>query len=151
MAVVSVASAAIGTYTQMETAKVQTKLAQQQSDAQQEELQSAADQQAGERVKQSRIERARMLVAAGESGLQGQSFEVSLMDNAARLNEDMANIAKQTGFSSRAIDANTQSTLAGISRPNALTAGLQMAQAGASGWETGAKIKTAYNELKIKG
>jgi hypothetical protein len=151
MAGLAVASTAMGVLGQNAAADAQLSGLETQRRNQAEELQTQADQNAGERVKQARRERARMRVAAGEAGAGGQSFEASLANSFGQQNHDLAAIARQSHFNDRASQASYASNVAGVNKPNALTAGLQIAGAGYGGYSQGLQMEANLSRLQIPG
>jgi len=137
MTALAIAGAGASTYSQIQAANTQAAALNAQRKAQAEELHAREQQQMGERVKQARKERARMLVAAGEAGVRGPSFEAQLMNSFSQQNQDLATIRKQGFFNNRASEASIGSAFASIRKPNVLSAGLQIADAG----------YTAYNNF----
>jgi len=133
MAVASTVAGAVGARKQ---AKGQMASSATQRKAQGEEISGKAGRSMGERVKQGRAERSRLRVAAGESGVAGQSFEAQMMDSAFQEDEDLAMIGKNAGYEQRGSEARFQSSLAQVNNPSALETGLQIAGAGASAWNT---------------
>lgn len=118
-----------------------------QREAQNEEIAGKAGREIGERVKQGRAERARMLVAAGEAGVGGQSFAASMMDIAFQQDQDVAARGKDADYQQRASEAQYQSNLASIRNPGFLENTLQIAKAGAGGYVTGLQIKKARGKV----
>ena len=118
--------------------------------AQAQEISAQAEGQLGERVKQARRERARLRVAAGEAGVGGGSVSAQLRDSFAQQNQDAATIARNARFADRASEARTESAFAQIDRPNLLTAGLQIATAGYSGYSQGLQLEN-LKRLSIEG
>lgn len=134
----TVASSAADLYAQDKAADKQTSALAEQRAAQREELRAKATTEAGERVKQARAERSRLRVAAGEAGITGQSFEAQLFDSYLQEDLDIGLLAKDSEFADRASHARYRSGLAGVSRPDYLAAGLQIATS-AHGLKTGKK------------
>ena len=141
MAVTSVASAGVGIYAQNEQAKAQTDLINQQADREREEVGEAAEEEIGQRIRESRERRARSRVAAGESGALGASFAASINQSLADSNMDAALISKKAAFSTRGIDDRANTALSQVRSVSGLEAGLQLAGAGVSGYQTGLGIQ----------
>ncbi len=100
---------------------------------QQRQNNAAAAQQMSERAREAQIERARLRVLAGESGLSGVSTD--RIENASRFNEgyDIAtieanrlNASKQITNEAKGIRAQSQSKLNTIDRPSLIGTGLQI-------------------------
>lgn len=100
---------------------------------QQRQNNAAAAQQMSERAREAMIERARLRVIAGESGLAGISTD--RIENQSRFNEgyDIASIeanrsnsAAQLYNEARGLRAQSQSRLNSINRPSLLGSGLQI-------------------------
>ena len=128
---------------------VQNQTADRQSRALENSSQAAADQDSasktisiGERIKQGRIERARIAVAAGESGAQGASFEATLADSLFQQEEDVSLLKKQAEFDGAAIKANAASKAAQINRPTFLGSAAKLTASGVAGYNTGLQIKS---------
>lgn len=127
------ASAAIGAFGAHKNAKAQsTNMAKQQS-VQADQQHAAASAKAGERAKQSRAERARLRVAAGESGVTGQSFEAQLMDSVFQEGQDQAMIERNLDNAIEAGNAQTATAFSNVNNPSLLESGLQIASATAQG------------------
>lgn len=137
VAVAGSAASAVGQYQQASaTNKAAGKAAQIQAD----EFASSRDETINERVRNARMERARLRVAGGESGVAGNSFDMALQDSFGRENQDIAVIRKQGGFTERALNAELTSVGA-RNKFSPVAAGLQIAGAGASAYtEAGGKF-----------
>lgn len=131
----------IGDIGKRKTADAQMAGYDTQRRAQAEELGASRDQKMGDRIKQSRKERSRLLVAAGESGVSGQSFEATLMNNIGQANQDNAVINKQAGFEDRASAARHKSAYATVDRPSGLQMAFNAANAGAQGYTQGKQLE----------
>lgn len=145
MAGVSVAASGVGIYAQGQAAQAQSDQIQSQADNEREEIGEAAEEELGQRIRASRERRARSRVAAGESGALGASFAASINQSLSDSNMDAALINKQVGFAKRGVTDRANSALSQIRSPSALEAGLQIAGAGLSGYQTGLGLE----ELKI--
>lgn len=108
MTAVAVASLIIGTYAAHENAEAQSDMLQMQADQQQKEIDSAATEESGRRTLDGARERARIRVAAGESGLTGQSFELNLLDSLFQQQRDNGNTEwnRKNGISASSIRAS---------------------------------------------
>jgi len=145
----SVASAGAGIYAQNQAGKAQADALQTQAQAQADEQTAVAELEMGTRVKQARAERARMRVAAGESGISGASFEAQLSNSMFQQNQDNAITALDTRFANRANEARLGSGLAQIQLPTIASAGLQLAGAGFSGYTRGVSVNNTLKDLKV--
>lgn len=103
---------------------------------------SAQDEQAA-RHTEYLIDAARIKTIQGESGLAGATFDRQQQENQDKSEADMATIEKNRQWS--AVNANSQSQargtqasiqLSGIRKPSALGAGLQIAGAGVSSYDS---------------
>ena len=121
----AVAASAVSAYGDYQSGKAQNSALEDQAQTQADEAASARDQEIGERVKQSRRERARIRVSAGESGISGQSFEAQLKNSLGAENQDIAVAQKQGGFTERAIKNDLK---VNRSRFSGVNAGLQIAE-----------------------
>jgi hypothetical protein len=137
----SVASAGVGLYAQNQTAKAQASAIATQQEHEREETTAAAEEELGQRIRANREQRARARVAAGESGVGGQSFAASINQSLQDQDETVALAAKNVAFAQRGIDDRANTALAGIRSPSALEAGLSIASAGVQGYSTGLSLK----------
>ena len=138
---ISIASSAVGIYAQTQTAKAQAEQIGVQQEHEREEVAEAAEEELGQRIRASRERRARARVAAGESGALGASFAASINQSLTDENMDAALISKKAAFTQRGIDDRANTALSQIRSPSALEAGLQIATAGISGYQTGLGIE----------
>ena len=141
MVAISIASAGVGLYAQRETAKAQREQITSQAARESEEAVEGAEEELGQRIQASRERRARARVAAGESGALGASFAASINQSLSAENMDAALISKKAAFAQRGIEDRANTALSQIRSPSALEAGLQIASAGISGYQTGLGIK----------
>lgn len=141
MTVLFIATTGVSLYSQQQTAKAQTEAIEAQSANERTEAGEAAEEELGSRIKESREKRARARVSAGESGALGASFAAQMNQSLQDESMTAALIQKQVAFSQRAISDRTSTALAGIRSPSALEAGLQIASAGASGYNAGLSIQ----------
>ena len=114
-----------------------------QREAQNEEIAGKAGRSMGERVKQSRAERSRMKVAAGEAGVAGNSYSAAMMDVAFQSADDISAIGVDARHAQRASEARYQSGLASINNPGFFENALQIATSAVGGYATGLQIKEA--------
>ena len=137
----TIASSAVGIYATNEAAKGQAAAIEQQAENEREEIGAAAEEDLGQRIRASREKRARARVSAGESGALGASFAASINQSLADQNLDAALIAKQSAFAQRGVSDRADTALSQIRTTSALEAGLQLAGAGISGYQTGLGIE----------
>jgi hypothetical protein len=141
LAYMSVASAAVGVYAQHQSAKAQRDAINAQQENEREEVHAQAEEELGQRIRTARERRARARVAAGESGALGASFAASINQSLADTDYDAAIVAKNSAFAQRGIEDRANVALSQIRDPSALEAGLQIATAGISGYQTGLGIE----------
>lgn len=143
MLAITAASAVMGYVQQSQMASAQTSAinasVQAQNDAtarQYQQTQEQAAQDVSERAKEAMVERARLRVFAGESGLSGAS--VDRLGNISRMNEgtdlttiesNRKNTLEQLHLEARGASAKAQSSLNSITQPNLIGSGLQIAGA----------------------
>lgn len=127
------------------------KLADNQEAAIREQLESLEDEsrktesaETNDRLRAMRKEQARTKVAAGEAGLQlGGSIEALLKDSLMQTSLAGERIGLNNERDRRAGRAEANSMLSNIQKDTALGAGLKLASAGSSAWNTGQSIKIA--------
>lgn len=143
MTYISLASAAVSTYAQMETSKAQAEQIGVQQENERREAKAVAEEELGVRVKEAREKRSRARVAAGESGALGASFAAQI--NQSLMEQDImaAKIAKGTAFAQRGIDDRAATALANARGPSSLEAGLTIAGAGAKAFSAGIEARRA--------
>lgn len=142
----SVAMAGVSTYAQHQTAKAQADAIGVQQENERREVGEAAEEKIGQMVRSNREKRARARVAAGESGVGGQSFAASINQSLQDQDMEVALASKNVAFAQRGIDDRANTSLSGIRSPSALEAGLNIATAGMQGYNTGLAIK---NRTKV--
>lgn len=130
---IAAAGAAAGAVAAASQAQAQADALGEQREAQAKQIGDAAGLTLGERAKQARAERARLRVAAGESGVSGQSFEAQLLQSSFDQSEDSATIQADTRNRQTASQARTNAELTKTQQPGAIATGLQIVGAGASG------------------
>lgn len=141
MAALSIASTAAQTIGQRSAAKAQFGANAAQRQAQNEEIAAKAGQKAGERVKQSYAEQSRLLVAAGEAGVAGNSVSAVIGDAGAQADFDIADIGKNAEFEDRASQARFLSANASVQNPTFLSTALNLASSGVSGYAMGKSLE----------
>lgn len=139
----TVASAAASTYAQQQSADAQAKAASQQAQNKAEESAAAAAEKLGARVREGRRARGRAIVAAGEANVGGNSFSAVLQNSLMQQDMDAALIQQNAAFQGRAIQGELKSAIASTNAPTALSAGLNIAGAGVSGYASGLQIENA--------
>jgi hypothetical protein len=151
MVALSVVTAGVGIKTQYDQAKAQQGALDAQAQHQAEELAAQRDDEIGARMRAARQAAARRLVAAGEAGVAGQSTGIAILNDFGQANQDAAKVAKQAAFADRANQDQYRAALSNISKPNGFSAGLQIANAGLSGYVAGTALKgsMAGKGLKI--
>jgi len=147
----TVATSAVGLYAQSETAKAQRTQIQTQAESERTEAQEAAEEEIGQRIRASRERRARARVSAGESGALGASFAASINQSLADESMEAALVSKQSAFTQRGIEDRAATALSQIRSPSALEAGLQLAGAGVSGYQTGLGINRLRSAVPSRG
>lgn len=135
-----VAGSVLGFVNQMQQAQAQTdaieanyKQQMETAAEQQRQNNAAAAQEMSERAREAQIERARLRVISGESGLSGISTD--RIENASRFSEgyDIAtieanrkNASTQLYNEAKSLRAQSQSRLNSINRPSIIGSGLQI-------------------------
>lgn len=137
---------AMSTYGEFQQAGSQMSALHGSAQAQANEHKARLEQEAGERSRQARRERARMIVAAGESGVQlsSNSFESQLSNNFTREGRDLAIIKKNALASSNSINSQVASQAANIKSPLQIVSG-----AAASGLQIAGSRPSAPGSLQI--
>lgn len=141
MATLAVTSAAIGEIGKRQAAEAQFGANAAQRSAQNEEIAASSSAKAGERVKQARAEQSRLLVAAGEAGVAGNSVSAVIGDAGAQADFDVATIGKNAEFQDRASEARFLSANASVDNPTFLSSALNIATAGVGGYATGKSLE----------
>lgn len=141
MTTLAVASTGISLYAQHESAEAQADAIEAQEANEREEARERAEEEIGQRVRQAREARARALVAAGESGAMGQSFAVAMNQALQDQDMDTALVSKNLAHQQRAISDKANTARSQIRDPSAIEAGLQLATAGVSGYNTGLSLE----------
>jgi len=134
---VSMATTAVSTYAQMETAKSTAESIEVQEENERNEAKDIAEEELGVRVREAREKRGRARVAAGESGALGNSFTAAINQSIQDQDEMAAKISKNLAFAQTGISDRANTALAGIQSPSALEAGLSIGSAGAQGFDAG--------------
>ena len=132
--VLAAAAAAASVVSQIQSAKAQTKAINAQNDARQKEIDQAATGEINDRLREARREQGRIMVAAGEAGLNLSSGSVEnlLMDSA--MQAELSNDRSLANRESRKKAAAAEAQALIPSRPTALGAGLQISLAAAKAY-----------------
>ena len=147
VAATTVAATGAGIAAQAKAAKTQTKAIRHQQEVVAEENRLAASGELFDQMRAARREQGKIRAAAGEAGLSTTSgnIESLLMDSA--MQQELAHDRTIANMESRhaANTAEAASMLSKIQKPTALGAGIQLANAAASGWVgiSNAKVATA--------
>lgn len=138
---VAAGTAAVGVIEQNQAAKATNKALNAQNTERKHEIDQAATSEINDRLREMRREQARILVAAGESGLSlgSGSVEALLLDS-----QQQAELANDTSLANResrklASDTETQSKLQ--AKTTLLGAGLKIGLAGAGAYMGASKSK----------
>jgi hypothetical protein len=142
MAYLAIASAAVSAYATTQSAKAQREQIEVQAENERNEEAESAEEELGQRIRASRERRARARVAAGESGALGASFAASINQSLVDENMDAALVSKASAFAQRGVEDRANTALSQIRSPSALEAGLQIASAGVTGYNTGLGIES---------
>lgn len=127
-------TAAVSTIAQIQSAKATNKAIRAQHDARQEEIDDAAAAQINERLRQARREQGRIMVAAGESGINTSSPVIDALMLDAQQQAGLANQNTMANRESRKKATTAEANAAMVSKPTLLGAGLQIGLAGANAY-----------------
>jgi hypothetical protein len=137
----AVATTAVGVVGQIQSANATNASIRAQAVVKNKEIDQAATQEISDRLRQARREQGRIMVAAGESGLNTSSPVVEgLLQDAqmqAALADQTSNANRESRKRATVAEANTDM----VSKPTALGAGLQIAIAGAAAAQKGGAFK----------
>lgn len=125
-----------------QNAKTQGKNMSEAQRVKNKQITDANSAKAGERTKQAWAEKARLRVAAGESGVTGQSFEAQLADVNFQLGQDIAMIEHNTATAGEASNVQTATAFSNVKNPSLLESGLQIAGAAKFGASVTEKATT---------
>lgn len=147
-AALAVASAAAGSVAQIKSANAQTKAINEQQKVVREENRQVASAELFDEMRATRREQAKIRTTAGEAGLSlsSGSIEGLLMDSAMQGEMSRDRVLANLESRNTAANAETSSALSRIQKPTALGAGLNIANAAASGW---ANIDSANIQKKL--
>lgn len=130
----AVAGTAVQVVGQVQSANAQAKALTQSLQVKSKEIDQSATAEINDRLREARREQGRILVAAGESGLNLNSGAVEnlLYDSAAQATQ--ANERTLANRESRRDAADAEAQAAAPSKPTVLGAGLQIGLSGASAY-----------------
>lgn len=144
LSLLAMATTAASIATQAVSARNQEKAIEAQTEAAEKETRGAATAELNERQRAARREQSRIKVAAGQAGLNlGGSVDTLLQDS--MMQAGLAGEATRDNMHNRVASQQAEASAAysRIDKPNVLTAGLQMANAGMSGYSQGLQIQKA--------
>jgi len=142
MTIVAVATSAAGIVGQVQSAKRQQAAIDAQYAQAQKEFAAKASAETNDRLREARREQSRIRVAAGEAGLQlGGSIDLLLKDSMLQSSLAAGRIQDNQGREIDNARAEADSMSSRIDKPTVLSAGLQIANAGLSGYQRGQSIK----------
>lgn len=140
----AVASAAASVVTQVRAAKKQEAAIRDQLAQSEREINNKATAEINERQRAARREQARIKVAAGQAGLQlGGSIDLLLKDSLMQAGLAEERIEENRTTELRGVRSEANSMLSRVESPTLLGAGLQLAQAGVSGYSAGKSLQIA--------
>lgn len=128
----AVATTAVGVVGQIQSANAANKAIQKQHDAKQREIDLTAAAEINDRLRAARREQGRIMVAAGESGLNTSSGAVEALLTDAAMQATLANERSLANRESRKLATTAEANAAMVTKPTALGAGLQIALSGAN-------------------
>lgn len=129
---IGAATTAVSVVGQIQSANNAQRALQAQHDAKQDELDQATSHQINERLRQARREQGRIMVAAGEAGLNTASPVVQGLLTDAAMQATLANQTSLANHESRSKSITAEAQALMPSKPTVLGAGLQLALSGAS-------------------
>ena len=112
-----------------------------QRNAKNHEIDLAASEQISARLREARREQGRIMVAAGESGLNTSSPVIQGLLTDASMQATLSNQESLANRASRRRATDAEANAAMVSKPTALGAGLQIALAGASAAQSAGAFK----------
>ena len=128
----AVATTAVSVVGQIQSANNYNKAVKAQHAARQEEIDDAATAEINARLRQARREQGRIMVAAGESGLNTSSPVVDALMNDVAMQATLANQQSLANRESRKRATTAEANAMMKSKPTLLGAGLQIGLAGAN-------------------
>lgn len=147
MSALSIAGTGASLYAQKSSASAQMEAISRQQDSEREEARDRAEEELGQTIREQREARARAMVAAGESGVGGQSLMAQMNQSIQDQDMDAALAQKNVAFANRATDDRSNMARSQVRNPSALEAGLQLATAGVSGYQTGLSINAKQQAI----
>jgi len=145
-----VAATAVSVVGQTQAAKAQAKAINNANEVKQKQIDQQTTAEINDRLRQARRDRGRILVAAGEAGLnlQSGSVEEMLMDTYQQT--ELANDRSLANRESakEAADATAVSQMSNVAQPTLLGAGLQIGLAGAT---AGVRARNAQRRADNSG
>ena len=126
----TLATTAVSVVGQIQSANAANKAIRQQHKVQQKQIDQQAADEITQRLRQARREQGRIMVAAGESGLQTESGVVQALLTDAAMQATLSNQNSLANRESRKEAATAQANAQMVSKPTALGAGLQIGLAG---------------------
>lgn len=126
------AGTAVSVVGQIQAANSANKAIQAQHDAKQHEIDLQASEQISARLREARREQGRIMVAAGESGLNTASPVVQGLLTDASMQATLSNQESLANRASRKRATTAEANAMMVSKPTLLGAGLQIALSGAS-------------------
>ena len=129
---VAVAASAVSVVGQIQSANAANASIRAQAKTKKKEIDEAATQQINDRLREARREQGRIMVAAGESGLNTSSPVVMGLLQDAEMQAELANQTTLANRESRKQATTAEADALMQSKPTVLGAGLQIALAGAN-------------------
>lgn len=126
----AVATTAVSVVGQIQSANAANKAIEAQHAIKQKQIDQAATAEIDDRLRQARREQGRILVAAGESGLNIESGAVEALLSDAAMQATLANERSLANRESRKEATTAEANSLMVSKPTALGAGLQIGLSG---------------------
>lgn len=137
----AVATTAVSVGAQIQSANKANARIQAQYEAKSHEIDQATSQEINDRLREARREQGRIMVAAGESGLNTGSPLVTGLLNDASMQATLANQTSLANRESRKRSTLAEANAAMVTKPTVLGAGLQIALAGANAAQSAGAFK----------
>jgi hypothetical protein len=140
MAALAVASTAASVFTEVQTANAQNKAISAQLQQGQQQVADQVQAQENTRARQARVEQGRMMVAAGEAGLQLDSGSVENMMLDSQMQQLQANDAIKTNgeHQDQNLTSEANRFYSQVQTPSVIGAGLRLVSSGITGYNQGA-------------
>lgn len=138
---IAVATTAVNVVGQIQSANAQNSALKEQYRAKAKEVDQAASAEINERLRQARREQGRIMVAAGESGVNTASPVIQGLLTDSAMQATLANEQSLANRESRREAARTEANALMTSKPTVLGAGLQIALSGASAAQSAGAFK----------